>query len=93
MIIYDFRTKRTWTRPEWIPSQNALREPRASYTMNLKLRPFPPRKGEGRRGEEDRGALPQQDESRGKESPSSPSIYQGSPKTTMIVMAKSYGVF
>ena len=45
------------------------------------------------RGEEGRGAPPQQDESRGKESPSSPSIYQGSPKTTMIVMAKSYGVF
>ena len=44
------------------------------------------------RGEEGRGALLQQDESRRKESPSSPLIYQGSPKTTVMVMAKSYGV-
>ena len=55
-IIYDFRTKQTWTLPEWIPSQNALGEPRASYTVTLKLGPFPPRVlcvcGEGRRAGE-----------------------------------------
>lgn len=45
------------------------------------------------RGEEGTGALLQQDESRGKESPSSPSVYQGSPKATAMAMAKSCGAF